>query len=200
MNAISFTASLVERQTEIKPGEKVPSVKERQPNGRFKDKDTVFLRMSKTKADRKTILDLDKLWNSECTFVSSILSDRDYYEKEDKTIYVISEQKDNFRKVDPKTILGIAEITRNKKNYNINFIQTRPDCISKKKLRPFKNIGDAMMDRLIDLTGDLKIYLKSLPEVTGFYERFGYEIVDDSTAAPLMVLIKGKKRPKIRKL
>ena len=186
MDSINFKA------TKIKLHD-TPTVRERQPNKRYIDKDVSLLKLSRRKADINALHNLSELWDYEPNYLNSILINYEYCRDKSKIVYVISTQEENFRKLEPEKILGVAELTKSKKSYKINYIQSRPDCVKSKRARPYKGIGEAMMKPVITLTGRFRIYLDAVSEAVGFYKRLGFQIVQEDICAPLMVLIKNKK-------
>ena len=183
MNEISFKATKICSDT----------IKERQNNGHYRNKTVSFVKLSNTKRDKKTLKDLQDCWKGELNFSGAINVDYFYDNTKNKSIYLITKQEDNFRKLEPEKILGIAELIKNRKSYQIKYIQTRPDCIDNKNKRPYKKIGESLINNIIAITKDARIYLESLEEVVDFYKKFNFKVIKSNTALPLMLLIKNKK-------
>ena len=114
----------------------------------------------------------------------------DYYkQKEKKDYYALTTQNNNFQKLDPDKILGIAEYSNfANKNYNyIDYIQVNPKYMANKQEREYKNIGSALLDTIKNLNGYKNIYLNSIHEAVDFYTKNGFKLAHDNIEEPLMV-------------
>lgn len=183
MNSISFKAKFVHNAV----------IKSRKPNGRYKEIPVSIVKVSKKEADRNAIQNVSMRWEG-AGFVEAMILD--YFNQtpdEDLTMYALTQQKDNFRKLQPNMILGLADVEKNPKNFKIRYLQARPDCVHKKKKKPFKGIGEALMKSIIALTKDKKIYLSTVDEAQGFYKKLGFKFVFKDLREPLMVLKKSAK-------
>lgn len=181
INSINFKAKYLSN----------PAIKVRQPNGRYRVKNAALVKISNTKNDANSLKNLSDLWDYGPNFIQSMLID--YYYRtdyEDKAVYVLTEQNKDFRKLNPKNILGFVEITKEEKlnHYKINYLQARPDSVKSKKKRPFKGIGNALMEYIINHYKDKKIYLNSVDEAINFYKKLGFKMVHEDVTDPLMMI------------
>ena len=178
MDTISFKAKFVNNSI----------VQARKPNGRYGEKEVSLVKLCHNKADQNSLQDASIKWKA--GYLESILID--YFQPTHRkiTIYALTEQEGNFKKLQPEKILGLIDVKEDEKYYKIHYLQTRPDCIRSKRNKPFKGIGASLMKSIITLKQDKNIYLNSVKEAIDFYKKFKFEVVQDDIEEPLMLLRK----------
>ena len=97
-----------------------------------------------------------------------------------RKIYISTLQNGDFEKLEPTSILGMAETTITKKNkLKIEALQSAPDAMySKNKKALYKNIGKSIVKSLQKQKENKVISLKSMYSATGFYEKMGFKLID----------------------
>lgn len=180
MNSINFKAKYIN----------TAKVLAKCDNGKYKYCNVSFVQMSNTVKDKKVLQDISSTWDAKNNFTETMLIDYLWREHGDeKSLYMLTIQNSDYGKLSYDKVIGLAEITQNGKTYKLNYLQTRPDCKhtrKKRHLRPFKGVGDTMMNEIIKLTKGASIYLNSVPLAINFYKRFGFEVVQDNIENPLM--------------
>lgn len=182
MNSVSFKANFADNSF----------VKARQLNGRYDDKQISLVKVSHSEADKNSMYDVFMRWNA--GYAESILIDY-FWEPVNKNLalYALTEQLNNYEKLQPEKVLGLVEVKDNSDNYKINYIQVRSDCICSKRDKSFCGIGTALMKYVINLAGDKNIYLNSVKKAIDFYTKFGFKVIQDDLKEPLMILRKSVK-------
>ena len=102
-NNISFTAKFISPAT----------VKKLTPNGKYVDIEVSAVKLaSKNKDDLSALEKINKEWGAD-TYASNILdeasSTNEFYKDYRPTVYAITTQRDNFEKLEPEKVLGLAE-------------------------------------------------------------------------------------------
>lgn len=106
------------------------------------------------------------------------------FEDEPNSIYIMTQQKNNFDYLDDSKILGLAEIEKeNKGVYRLNYIQTDPEKSSFMNSRSeYKNIGKKMLDFLKTKYTNSTIKLNAANNtVAKWYKKNGFKLRDSDT-------------------
>lgn len=119
------------------------------------------------------------------------------YKLPDERLYAVTLQKDSFEKLYPSKVLGMTYFNENSGSSNrvIEFLHTRPDCISPdyksdfqklmqhikklifrkkqivKKQPAYKHVGESLVSAMKELYPDKPIVLYSLSEAVSFYKK-----------------------------
>lgn len=168
MNTINFKARYIDDTV----------VKYRCNDGTYADKEVFFVKRNPySKMDYYSISDVSLFWGNKPNYVESMLHHSDLMVNgETRNVYILTEQKGNYRKIDPEKVLGMIEITRLKKVNKINFIQTRPDTKFGEDNRQYLGIGFAMLGLADKLSKGRKIILSAVKDAVKFYQKYGYKI------------------------
>lgn len=131
--------------------------------------------------DIETLDDIKKDWRWS-DFSTAILVDAETVNRhpEDAELfnfYVVTTQKKNFEKVDPKKVLAQAEISKDELSDNrvwIEYLQVRPDCKFGLPNRPYKRVGATFLDFCKEQFKGKKLLVCSLDDVVNFYKDAGF--------------------------
>ena len=98
-----------------------------------------------------------------------------YFEEYRPSFFVITKQKDNFEKLVPEDILGIAETsTTFGAIKNLDYLQTNPNFLN--KVQPaFKHIGMAMLKFIEGIYKGQRLEIISVSKAENFYLKNGYQ-------------------------
>ena len=89
--------------------------------------------------------------------------------------FAITEQRSNFNKLVPESILALAETTSMKDNViNIDFLETNIDQAYNAKNAKFQHIGTTMLDYLKTLFSGKTLELNATNESMSFYIKNGF--------------------------
>lgn len=155
-------------------------------NGKFEPEEVSLVEFDpKNMFDTMAICYTPRNWPRE-QFASAIayqamLMSENPYEDEPNSIYIMTQQKDNFDYLDDSKILGLAEIEKeNKGVYRLNYIQTDPEKSSLINSRSeYKNIGKKMLDFLKTKYTNSTIKLNAANNtVAKWYEKNGFKLRD----------------------
>jgi len=184
MNNISFKAQFINNTT----------VRARNENGKYIDKSIAVVKMNpNSKLDYNSVQDISQLWGDEETYVKSMLNHYNIIvEDQKRSIYIVTEQSDNFRKLLPEKVLGMIEVSKYNNFSRIDFIQTKPQHAYKSRKRNYKNIGWAMLSLTERIYGDKKIILNSVRKAVEFYKKYGFVVSYEKCNNPLMTLKRAK--------
>ncbi len=163
---INFKANLITKPTIIKKGRLCQ---------KYKPIEVSFVRLdTQSIRDINLLKKLKKMWP--LTFVSNICKDVSLYSNL-FTVYALTTQQDNFEKLSPNKILGLAEITNEQNEISLEYLQTHPkyEYDENVKERKFKKIGNTMLDCIKNLEHVKKIYTNSLFSIIPFYEKNGFK-------------------------
>lgn len=101
--------------------------------------------------------------------------------KEVNKILMLTEQTDNFKKLDATKILALAQTQQNKNlPMELKWLQVDPKFQYSKDGRTIKHAGKAIVDTLKNIYDEL--ILDSSPNSKRFYIKQGFELVDDINA------------------
>lgn len=169
INNISFKANY------IKPA----YIKKVATDGTLKDHKVAFIELdSLAKKDCDAVQNLNGHWNKCSTFVSEIwnhMSDCNWNEcAGGKRFFAITQQSSNFKDLDFKKILGIAQVNEGKEA-KLSYLQVDPKTNKHAENRPYKRIGKAMLKSLKDVFKEKRIFVDEFVEGTeDFYKSNGY--------------------------
>ena len=180
MNNINFKAQFIDNAT----------IKVRKNGDKFVDKRVAFVKMNPySKLDYNSVLDINQLWGDEETYVRSMLNHFNVIvEDQKRSLYFLTEQENNFRKLLPDKVLGMIEVSKYEDFSRIDFIQTKPENAYKSKKRAYKKIGWAMLSAAEKIYGEKKIILNAVRKAVKFYLKYGFVISYDKCNNPLMTL------------
>lgn len=186
MNNVSFKAQFVDKV----------SVMAKKKNGKYAEKEVSFVKMNPhSLLDYNAVKGVNRNWGDGETYVRSMLYHFNIIaDDQKKNIYFITEQDSNFRKLEPKKVLGMVEVSKFDDYSRIDFIQTKPGCMFKERERKYKNIGWSMLEMVEKIYGKHKIVLNSVRKAIKFYEKYGFVITYDKCVTPRMVLNRAVKR------
>lgn len=90
--------------------------------------------------------------------------------------YALTTQKEDYKNLDPKKILGLTLFSDKKSSKNeLNWLQVEPDsCYNSKQNRPYKNIGRALVEYIKEIS-DKTISVYPARKATPFYRKLGFE-------------------------
>lgn len=143
---------------------------------RFIPKEVAVLKINMTsKSDRETLVDLSKKWAKKNNLIRIILLSLNSKPDKKRSIYVLSEQENNYRTLDSKKILGIAEVTNFKNICSLDFIQTNPKYEHTNTKRKIKDVGSALLDYITYKARNRETCLDSVDQEIGFYEKHGFK-------------------------
>ena len=146
----------------------------------------------KDKNDLLTLRKLSRNWLGK-SFAFRIYDD---FKKQTKSqqkeyplyFYGLTIQEDNFEKLDPNLMLGIAEVAPliddafcslcNFYTYNdceINFLQTSPRSKYPNYSKGYKNIGKTLIDCISKVFSNSNIWVAPASDAIKFYEKLGFE-------------------------
>lgn len=98
--------------------------------------------------------------------------------KDVNKILMLTEQTDNFKKLDATKILALAQTQKNENvPMELKWLQVNPKFQYPKEGREIKNIGKAVVDSLKKMYNEL--ILDATPNAKRFYIKQGFELVDD---------------------
>lgn len=101
--------------------------------------------------------------------------------KEVNKILMLTEQTDNFKKLDATKILALAQTQQNKNlPMELKWLQVDPKFQYSNGGRTIKHVGKAIVDTLKNIYDEL--ILDSSPNSKRFYIKQGFELVDDINA------------------
>ena len=101
--------------------------------------------------------------------------------KEVNKILMLTEQTDNFKKLDATKILALAQTQQNKNlPMELKWLQVDPKFQYSNDGRTIKHAGKAIVDTLKNIYDEL--ILDSSPNSKRFYIKQGFELVDDINA------------------
>ena len=137
------------------------------------------------KANRNWLKEYRKLWKGQNPkeIVDAYLGDNIYgnFKREMKTptsksFYAITTQNDNFEKLNSEEILGLTEITTHYVGkYEIEHLQTKPNCTAFTPNKPYHKIGTGIIDCLKKSLPYKEIQVSPIFDVAEFYEKNGFE-------------------------
>lgn len=168
-NNISFTAKFISPATVLKSAE----------TGKYLQKTVSCVELSpKSKKDLQSLKDLHELWGHG-NYSGDIYYDAKdfdgYFEEYRPSFFAITKQKDNFEKLVPEDILGIAETsTTFGAIKNLDYLQTNPNFLN--KVQPaFKHIGMAMLKFIEEIYKGQRLEIISASKTENFYLKNGYQ-------------------------
>ena len=181
MNGISFKAKCINYTT----------IDKQISQNKYCKKNVAFAKMNNNSYyDVKALKELSYLWDYDSNLIPAIYL---YFSLEDgknSEIYFLTSQTKNFKKIIPEKVLGIIQITNHPKYEYLNYIQTRPDCTAAKQNRPYKNIGQTMINLVKKITENKDIVLNSIKEAIEFYKKQGFKVIKNNIPEPKMILKK----------
>ncbi len=93
-------------------------------------------------------------------------------------VYALTTQKNNFNKLNPKNILGLAEIRTNEatpQNAELYHLQVKPTAISINGTnKSYKKVGTSIVRSLQKMYKTITLFSDKTPEVKKFYENLGF--------------------------
>lgn len=125
--------------------------------------------------DKKTINILKEKWK-DAKYTQMICSSY----SNNRHVYALTTQKSNFRKLNPDSIMGLADIYLERKNASLKFLQVNPKYINKKDSQA-KGIGKSLMHGIVNKLKKQKceyIDLYALPNIKPFYRKIFPKILD----------------------
>ena len=174
-NNISFTAKFISPAT----------VKKLTKNGKYVDIEVSAVKLaSKNKDDLSALEKINKEWGAD-TYASNILdeasSTNEFYKDYRPTVYAITTQRDNFEKLEPEKVLGLAETSIEFGIIkSLDYLQTNPKFLN--KVQPtIKHIGTAMLKFIENINKGHRIEIDSVKEAKAFYMKNGYKRLEEYT-------------------
>lgn len=166
---ISFTAKFISTAT----------VRKFANSGKYIPTDANVVELSaKNKNDLKTLQEIKELWR-EPNYAGAICEDafraKATYEEYKPSFYAITTQKDNFEKLQPEDVLGLAETrTTFGAIKSLDFLQTNPKFL--KKIKPaIKGIGSEMLAFVESINKGRRIEANAVVGTEPFYLKNGYK-------------------------
>lgn len=145
-----------------------------------------------SKTDRKTLKEINHNWakehskllkNAKLTKDDGYLAHSIYNnfrntkkETKSKMFFALTTQKDNFEKLNHKEVLGLTEVEHKfPGEYEINYLQTKPNCIRQVANKPFSKIGTSILKCIEEILPFKIIEVAPILEISEFYEYNGYK-------------------------
>lgn len=102
--------------------------------------------------------------------------------EDESRYYAITTQTNNFGKMIPDKILGIAGVLTTEDNGvdYIDAIQVRPNNTRVNPERKFKNVGRVLLNSILDLAKNKDFVLEAREDVIPFYQKNGFKLISDS--------------------
>jgi hypothetical protein len=151
------------------------------------------------KSDSEAVHRVANTWDTDLTHTISAYVD--HGRKSGFNVYALTNQKQHFTDLEPKNVLGMIMTfdQPDKKNKYIACLQTHPEDISVKynserdvffkvldyfmfpearknrRVRPYKHIGQALVNYVIEENPQKTIQLDSETGALGFYEKLGFK-------------------------
>ncbi|MBE7711077.1 MAG: hypothetical protein E7Z92_02940 [Cyanobacteria bacterium SIG31] len=151
---------------------------------RYHDDQASFVELNpKDMHDKLCLNEVNRHWENATSLASDIAKDLNKdSEKEvceiDKRYFALTMQKDDFRNLDYKQILGVVNIIEIASTLNhLKFLQVEPSCNYGQKKRKFKDIGKGIIDSLKLLFPSRDITLEALDSSINFYKKNGFKVV-----------------------
>ena len=183
MDSISFNAKYVTNKYSVKALSETKN--------KYWNKKVRLVKLDDQSEDDCQVLQvLSKLWSKEENFIDAILAKLLYRRcKKDapkSDIYFLTTQKKTFKLLDPKKILGIAEVTTIDKTSSFDYVQARPDSTYGKSHRKYTGVGDVLTKYVIKKFGRNNLYGHTIEDKIPFYERHGFVVVQRNIMNPLI--------------
>lgn len=184
---LSFSAKLIN----------TPNVQIFDKNGSSKSQKVSFMEYVPSRAEANALDDAVRLWyedkfGGDIAYDAMLIADGREDSQKHK-VYILSSQTDNFEKVEPDKILGLAHVEKLGKNtVRINHLQTNSNLIQTpygfNKDIKYKGIGRAIVKTIQQLNSNCSIILESIYSAVNFYEKLGFEMI-----SPKYFIMKWKK-------
>ncbi len=137
-------------------------------------KNVTIIELTNSKADKNVIKYIKKNWKK--AQFSQILDEK--YKNNNNKIYLITKQKSHFNNINPKKVLGFADVELKRQNANLRFLQVIPKAINT-GLGKVKKVGQSLIEGIVshfkkigvktmDLFAERRVkpfYKKVLPEI-----------------------------------
>lgn len=141
-------------------------------------------------SDTKTINKVASNWNSRKTFAEDIAQTMTNFHKNNylttpKRFFVLTEQKDSFKKVNSDDILAVAQVTRRENNLWVDFLQVKPEFTMFEENAKYKKIGTGVLNFIKEAFNEYPIVLSPVRTAVDFYKKNGFKF-----EGPLMILMK----------
>lgn len=183
MYPINFTANYVD----------TVNILHRNKNNEKKNKEVAVVELDKQlSADRGVMLDVASLWQKgdKHNYAWDVLDvmERDTHPNVEKEHFIVlTTQKSNYKKIDPKKVLGVMAFDeRYFDEYSIEWLQVKPGYAysSVKDNRKYFHIGQALIDYVKNNYKSKPIYVSSAVDAVNFYIKnkfvpydvFGYSL------------------------
>ena len=152
------------------------SVKKKNIMGRFKTEKVSLLCIDTlNKDDIQALKHTRETWKD---LTIHIYEDANmFYQNKERSkfhhIFALSEQNDNFEKLQPEKILAESAISAypTSKSISIDYFQVHPKHNYFAKDRQFKKVGEAMLNAIKKIFEDREILLHAVPKSTDFYAK-----------------------------
>ncbi len=149
------------------------------------DKVVSFVELSpQSTSDVKAIRTLSYCWDDNKSLAGDLYCNlRDcslYGDNSGQKFYAITQQRNNFEKLDSDEILAVAQI-RDRDDIHLDLLQVDPANNNDIYLREFCHIGTAMLNCLKKLFPNKDITLKSVDSAFDFYLKNGFNRIANSS-------------------
>ena len=180
-NFLSFKVNMITFKAQLINHSHVQTTK---PDGKIADKKVAFVELNpKDYNDYNSTLKTAGLWgfNAPLTYgiAENMLDGAENNFYYDERFFALTEQKDNFSKLEPSQILGLIEISKDVGNANgkyINHIQVNPKyCGLADTGKCIKNIGKRLLESAEKLFSKHDFYLSAIPGTVEFYQKCGFD-------------------------
>lgn len=129
-----------------------------------------------SKNDEKLVKTLAKTWGDDSYTINLYENTKpDFKNPKDskKNIYVLTNQKEKTKILNPKKILGIASLNKAPEHYNdVDFLQKNPKYL---KSKIYCKIGETIMNSIKLLHLEKPLHVIADENSSGFYEKIGLE-------------------------
>lgn len=106
-------------------------------------KSVSIIELTNSKADKQVVKYIKKNWKK--SKFSNILYDK--FDDNNK-IYLITRQKSHFNNINPRKVLGFADVGLKKQNANLRFLQVIPYAINK-GVGKVKKVGQSLLEGIV---------------------------------------------------
>ena len=155
------------------------NILKKEPNQGFIPHQVAFVEVEPTNfEDILAINNANIKWDGGETLASHIIYNMNsIYKKlpqiKEKKFYALTTQQDSFEKLEPESILGLAEVSKlNNETQEIDYLQLNPKYLG--KVRELIKMGDAIMKSIKALFPNKMLEVNSSATAINFYRRNGF--------------------------
>lgn len=143
----------------------------------YKKQKAKFYRLElDNQSDKKLIKTLAETWGDDSYTINLYENIKNEFKNphdSKKNVYILTNQKETSKILNPKNVLGIASLNKEPEHYNdVDFLQKNPKYL---KSKTYLEIGKAITDciKILHLEKPLRVIADE--QSAGFYEKIGFE-------------------------